>query len=131
MVTREVNASLGSGRLSLGLRSVLELAPYIHAQYGERSVPECICCREFVVRGPACPTANCEARLHRRCALDWFSRTVRASHIIYTLAFCRFFSLTHTLKRVFVRTANSKVSVVSEPVGVERRRQARRRGERE
>lgn len=69
---RWLHRSLG-GAYSLGVRTVLELVPYIENQHGADSLTICTICHAAVLRGAQCPTPNCSVRLHLHCALDWFS----------------------------------------------------------
>lgn len=62
-----------AGAYSLGVRTVLELVPYIENQYGADSLTTCTICHAAVLRGAQCPTPNCSVRLHLHCALEWFS----------------------------------------------------------
>jgi len=109
-------------RYSLGLRSVSELAPYIEAEFGEHAVPECVCCSHFVVRGPRCPTAQCTAILHRRCAVDWFSQAVSCVCLLVVVVVvvalvCS--SLFLSTSFYFDDAANCQMSLLSKSLGIE------------
>lgn len=63
-------------RVGLGVRSILELTPYIEAVYeegggeGEReggTLVSCMICLEKVFLGEGCPQPRCAAKLHRHC----------------------------------------------------------------
>lgn len=62
-----------AGSYSLGVRTALELVPYIENQYGADSLATCTICHAAVLRGAQCPTPNCSVRLHLHCALEWFA----------------------------------------------------------
>ncbi|KAL5490279.1 hypothetical protein ACEPAI_5112 [Sanghuangporus weigelae] len=55
------------GRYSLGTRSILELSNYLKNTYDETDLLECVVCMELVTKGYMCPTANCNAPLHKHC----------------------------------------------------------------
>lgn len=61
------------GDYSLGIRTALELVPYIEQQFGAEALPVCTICHAAVLRGAQCPTPQCSVRLHLHCALEWFS----------------------------------------------------------
>jgi hypothetical protein len=61
------------GDYALGVRTALELLPYIEQQYGGDALPVCTICHAAVLRGAQCPTAQCSVRLHLHCALEWFA----------------------------------------------------------
>jgi hypothetical protein len=50
----------------LGVRTLLELNPYIEATYEEAS-SACTICMEKVFLGDACPQPRCPVKLHRHC----------------------------------------------------------------
>jgi hypothetical protein len=79
--------------LTLGVRSMLELRPYLDSLYAEISassssnapataLPDCIMCSEPVLRGEVCANSRCPARMHRHCAQKWFQgkRDPRCPH---------------------------------------------------
>jgi len=62
------------GDFSLGVRSALELVPYIEQRFGADALPTCTICHAAVLNGIQCPTAQCKVRVHNHCALEWFSQ---------------------------------------------------------
>lgn len=58
------------GDLSLGVRSLLELRPYLKELYGDH-LAECVLCSELVTRGDQCE--NCKVKLHENCSRRLFS----------------------------------------------------------
>ncbi|KAF9532248.1 Nse1 non-SMC component of SMC5-6 complex-domain-containing protein [Crepidotus variabilis] len=64
------------GRYSLSTRSLLELQPYLKSNYSEE-LRECTLCMEILTRGIACPTANCNTRLHFHCFKNYRQRQGR------------------------------------------------------
>lgn len=60
------------GDYSLGVRSALELVPYIEQRFGADALPTCTICQAAVLNGIQCPTAQCKVRVHNHCALQWF-----------------------------------------------------------
>jgi len=60
-------------RLSLGVRSFLELKPWLEDVVGEEKLPECVICQETIVRGLRCQNQRCATKIHFHCAQRWFS----------------------------------------------------------
>ncbi|RKP15138.1 hypothetical protein BJ684DRAFT_18509 [Piptocephalis cylindrospora] len=59
------------GRYCLGLRTLLELGPYLKTRY-EDDIVECTLCMDMITRGRRCPNTQCAARLHHYCATQYF-----------------------------------------------------------
>jgi len=57
--------------ITLGVRSMLELRPYIELFYGE-SLPDCVLCSEAVLRGTSCSSDRCGTKMHVHCQEKWF-----------------------------------------------------------
>ncbi|KAJ6596828.1 Nse1 non-SMC component of SMC5-6 complex-domain-containing protein [Mycena vulgaris] len=54
------------GRYSLSPRALLELQPYLTSTYPDE-IHECVICSEMTTKGVACPTQNCQVRMHYHC----------------------------------------------------------------
>ncbi|KAJ7156036.1 Nse1 non-SMC component of SMC5-6 complex-domain-containing protein [Mycena crocata] len=61
------------GRYSLSTRALLELQTYLKSTYPDE-ILECVICLELLTKGVACPTANCQVRMHYHCFKKWMSR---------------------------------------------------------
>ncbi|KAJ7470701.1 Nse1 non-SMC component of SMC5-6 complex-domain-containing protein [Mycena latifolia] len=61
------------GRYSLSPRALLELQPYLKSTYPEEVI-ECVICFEMMTKGVACPTPNCQVRMHYHCFTKWTAR---------------------------------------------------------
>jgi len=70
-------------KLSIGLRTLIELRPYLEETYATQNdedesnigIPilvDCVLCHELVGKGPWCPNEKCSTRLHGFCATKWF-----------------------------------------------------------
>lgn len=54
------------GRYSLSTRTILELGAYLKSNYPDH-ILECMICKDIVTKGIACPTADCQVRMHLHC----------------------------------------------------------------
>ncbi|KAJ7097986.1 Nse1 non-SMC component of SMC5-6 complex-domain-containing protein [Mycena belliarum] len=61
------------GRYSLSSRALLELEPYLKSTYPDEII-ECVICSETMTKGVACPTPNCQVRMHYHCFNKWIVR---------------------------------------------------------
>eukprot|EP01117_Protostelium_nocturnum_P002462 TRINITY_DN13154_c0_g1_i1.p1 TRINITY_DN13154_c0_g1~~TRINITY_DN13154_c0_g1_i1.p1 ORF type:complete len:263 (-),score=78.76 TRINITY_DN13154_c0_g1_i1:163-951(-) len=59
-------------RLTLGVRSLLELKQWLEDRY-EGIVVDCIICSEHVIRGQICQNDKCSVKMHHHCSKRWFS----------------------------------------------------------
>jgi hypothetical protein len=62
-----------TGDFFLGVRSALELVPYIEQRFGEDALQKCTICHNSILSGIACSTPKCTVRLHNHCALTWLA----------------------------------------------------------
>jgi len=69
------NPSAKTRHISLGVRTFLELKPWLEESFkGEGYLIDCILCAEPVFKGEHCANKKCEVRMHYHCAAKWFSR---------------------------------------------------------
>ncbi|KAF8212303.1 Nse1 non-SMC component of SMC5-6 complex-domain-containing protein [Mycena galopus ATCC 62051] len=61
------------GRYSLSARALLELEPYLKSTYPDELL-ECVICSDIMTKGVACPTANCQVRMHYHCYTKYANR---------------------------------------------------------
>jgi hypothetical protein len=57
--------------LILGIRASMELRTYLTDQFSD-SLVECVICSDVVLAGERCTNELCSARMHTRCAEQWF-----------------------------------------------------------
>ncbi|XP_049849149.1 non-structural maintenance of chromosomes element 1 homolog [Schistocerca gregaria] len=58
------------GELSLGVRTLLELRPYLESEY-EQDLKKCSLCSNWVFNGRPCPNEQCNVKLHHYCLSRW------------------------------------------------------------
>jgi hypothetical protein len=63
-----LSSSTRNGDLSLGMRSLMELKPFIESLCDS----ECTMCSEVVIRGQTCSNELCDTMMHFHCAKRWF-----------------------------------------------------------
>jgi hypothetical protein len=71
-----------AGDFFLGVRSALELVPYIEQRFGEDALQKCTICHMALLSGIACPTPRCAVRLHNHCAMQWLAARDQSSCIV-------------------------------------------------
>eukprot|EP01087_Luapelamoeba_hula_P015972 TRINITY_DN4856_c0_g1_i1.p1 TRINITY_DN4856_c0_g1~~TRINITY_DN4856_c0_g1_i1.p1 ORF type:complete len:283 (+),score=64.07 TRINITY_DN4856_c0_g1_i1:109-957(+) len=59
------------GRVTFGVRTMLELRPYLKDIYDEVLV-ECVICHDLVIYGDKCPNTKCQTKLHHHCGRRFF-----------------------------------------------------------